>query len=200
MKTFSLLIATTGLIMTSFVTHATIFTMGSPAVNPANGHTYYLLSADTWNNSEAFAQTLGGNLVTINDAAENQWVFNTFFPMISISGDPALWIGLSDPTLNDGSGSQHAADFVWADGESATYRNWVSGEPNNAGGVEYYAAMRSPFDTLPGTWNDLSNTGGGAAGNVFGVVEVVPEPQAYACLLLGVGTFIISRRKAVATR
>jgi len=192
--------AITGLITTSFMARATIFTMGSPVVNPANGHTYYLLSSGSWSDSEAYAQTLGGNLVTINDAAENQWVFNTFFPLINISGDPGLWIGLYDPVLNDGSGAQHAADFVWADSESATYRNWYSGEPNNAGGAEYYAAMRSPLDPLPGTWNDLSNTGGGGAGNIFGVVEVVPEPQAYACLLVGVGVFVVSRRKLAATR
>jgi hypothetical protein len=200
MKIFSKLLVFTGIITTSFVSQAAIFTMGSAVVNPANGHTYYLLSAGTWSDSEAYAQTLGGNLATVRNSDENQWIFNTFFPLINISGDKGLWIGLYDPVPNDGSGAQHAADFVWVDGESATYRNWYSGEPNNTGGVEYYAAMRSPLDPLPGTWNDLSNTGGGAAGTIYGVVEVVPEPQTYACLLVGVGAFIVSRRKPAATR
>ena len=36
--------------------------------NPANGHTYYLLTQNTWTASEAEAVTLGGHLVTANDA------------------------------------------------------------------------------------------------------------------------------------
>ena len=43
-----------------------------------NGHRYYFLSNDTWAASEAFALTLGGHLVTIDDAAENAFVENTF--------------------------------------------------------------------------------------------------------------------------
>jgi len=43
--------------------------------NPANGHSYYLLSSNTWTASQAEAAALGGNL-PINDAAENDWVFD----------------------------------------------------------------------------------------------------------------------------
>ncbi len=204
MKTFYQLLAITGLVTTSFVSQAAIYTLGSPVVNPANGDTYYLLSAGSWSDSEAFAQTLGGNLVTINNAAENQWVFNTFSALATTltgNSDPSLWIGLYDPVLNDGSGAQHAADFVWADGEPVTDTDWYPGEPNNAGGVEYYASMRGPQDASPlASWNDLSNTGGGDAGGIYGVVEVVPEPQVYACFLVCVGVFMITRRKLLATR
>lgn len=199
MKAFTLLIAITGLITTSVMSRAAIYTVGSPIVNPDNGYTYYLLSPGSWSDSEAYAQTLGGNLVTISDSAENQWIFNTFFPLVNVPGDPALWIGLYDPVLNDGSGAQHAADFVWADGEPVTYTDWYAGEPNNSGGIEYYTAMRSPLDPNPGTWNDLSDSGGGAAGNVCGVVEVVPEPRAYTFLLVSAALFIVSRRKPLVT-
>ena len=52
--------------------------LSGPAINPGPGHTYYLLTQNTWTASEAEAVTLGGHLVTINDSAENDWVLNTF--------------------------------------------------------------------------------------------------------------------------
>src|SRR5262245_19715924 len=45
-----------------------------PIVNPANGHSYLLLSPSTWTAAEAESVSLGGSLATIDDAAENQWV------------------------------------------------------------------------------------------------------------------------------
>ena len=49
-----------------------------PFSYPGNGHTYYLLSQDTWTASETQAEVMGGHLATINDAAEQSWVFATF--------------------------------------------------------------------------------------------------------------------------
>ena len=46
--------------------------------NSANGHVYFLLTENTWQNSELEAVRFGGHLVTINDAAEQDWVFSTF--------------------------------------------------------------------------------------------------------------------------
>ena len=46
------------------------------AVNPSNNHTYHLLSASSWEDAaEELQNGLDGFLTTINDAAENQWVF-----------------------------------------------------------------------------------------------------------------------------
>ena len=45
--------------------------LAGPLTNAANGHAYYLLSANSWTTSEAETRGLGGHLVTINDAAEN---------------------------------------------------------------------------------------------------------------------------------
>ena len=68
-----------------------------PLTNAANGHTYYLLSPNNWTSAEAEARGLGGHLVTINDAAENQWVVNTFFPLTGVPY-ASLWIGFNDET------------------------------------------------------------------------------------------------------
>ena len=39
--------------------------LAGPTINPANGHTYCLLSQNTWSNAEAEAISLGGHLATI---------------------------------------------------------------------------------------------------------------------------------------
>jgi len=139
--------------------------LAGPLTNAANGHTYYLLSANTWTASEAEARGLGGHLVTINDAAENQWVLNTFFPLTGVPY-ASLWIGLND-AANEG-------QFVWASGEPVTFTYWYPGEPNNLGG-EDYATIRHPSESQPtGSWNDLSDTSGQQNPNAptFGVVEL----------------------------
>ena len=137
--------------------------LAGPITNAANAHAYYLLSSNTWTASEAEAVGLGGHLVTINDAAENQWVLNTFFPLTGVPYS-SLWIGLND-TANEG-------QFVWANGEPVAFTYWYPGEPNNLGG-EDYASIRHPSEAPPtGSWNDLADTPNPPT---FGVVEV-PTP------------------------
>ena len=64
------------------------------ATNPANNHTYHLLSASSWSDAASVARSLDGFLVTINDADEDQWLFDTF----AVNNDTTrhLWTGLSD--------------------------------------------------------------------------------------------------------
>jgi hypothetical protein len=112
--------------------------LAGPLTNAANAHLYYLLSANTWTASEAEAVGLGGHLVTINDAAENQWVLNTFFPLTG-AFYASLWIGLND-AANEG-------QFCLGHGEPVTFTYWYSGEPNNAGlSGEDYATIRHPSE------------------------------------------------------
>src|SRR5258705_135271 len=46
--------------------------------NPATGPFYSLLTSNTWTGAQAEAVGIGGNLTTIDNAAENDWVFDTF--------------------------------------------------------------------------------------------------------------------------
>src|SRR4029079_990209 len=143
--------------------------LAGPLTNAANAHTYYLLSSNTWTASEAEAVGLGGHLATINDAAENQWVLNTFFPLTG-SFYASLWIGLND-AANEG-------QFGWASGEPVTFTYWYPGEPNNCDG-EDFATIRHPSEVPPtGAWNDLSDTSGLETPNAptFGVVELPSDP------------------------
>lgn len=147
------------------------------SVSPVNGNTYHLIMEDSWQNSQAEAVTLGGNLATIRSSAEQDWVFDTF----SSASRQFLWIGLND--------AESEGSFVWASGESSTYTNWIINEPNNQFGNEHYAHMWHGFD---GQWNDANETH-----NAFGVVEVsaVPEPSGLLPLLIG-SCCCLRRRRA----
>ena len=78
-------------------------------VNPANGHTYYLLSQSFWDDAEAKAVELGGYLATIRNAAENDfvWQMGTHVPQQSVPF--ALWIGLNDV--------RQEGTWAWASGD-----------------------------------------------------------------------------------
>lgn len=167
MKTTILLIILTFIAMTN--SYAGI--LAGPIVNPENGHTYYLLNEDTWQNSETQAVVLGGHLATINNQAEQDWVFSCFG---SFGGtNRSLWIGLSD--------AAQEGTFVWASGEPVTYTQWNPGQPDNAFGGEGYVHMLpqpgNPGESA-GFWNDLASPDSNRPDlqPVFGVVEVVVPP------------------------
>ena len=107
------------------------------------GNQYVLTTAaKTWTEAQAEAESLGGNLVTINAAAEEAWLKQNF------GDDERFWIGLND-IANEG-------QFEWASGEAVTYTNWAPNEPNNANGnqdfgVMNYSASRQWDDDSPGS-------------------------------------------------
>eukprot|EP00117_Sycon_ciliatum_P036320 scpid89300/ scgid27358/ Fibropellin-3; Epidermal growth factor-related protein 3; Fibropellin III; Fibropellin-c; SpEGF III len=81
-----------------------------------NGHRYTMdVSRGDWpfakTNCEAFGT---GELVTINDAAENQFIFETFAARQIENG---IWIGLHDMGRNEGMP-------IWVSGSNSTYRNF----------------------------------------------------------------------------
>jgi hypothetical protein len=142
------------------------------AVNPANGHRYYLLPESTWTEAEEMAESLGGTLAIINDETENQWVFETFSQYGGV--ERGLWIGLTDQAIE--------GQFCWVDGTPLSFQRWADGEPNDNENAEDWVHVFYPLDTAgraPG-WNDSPNVAGhDASGSgqgwipFNGVVEVV---------------------------
>lgn len=116
--------------------------LAGPITNAANGHWYYLLNFTNWPAAEQVAVSLGGHLATINDAAENAWIFNTFSTYGGI--ERPLWIGLND--------SAQEGNWVWVSGQPVTYLNWAPGEPNSGGGYfpdEDHALIWHPSSGFP---------------------------------------------------
>lgn len=101
--------------------------------------------------AQAFAQTLGANLVSIQSAAENACIISS---INSINQGGIIWIGFSDEVQE--------GNFVWYDQAPVTYTNWAPGEPNNQGNedcTQIYA---------DGLWNDLPCN----IGNAKSIIEI----------------------------
>src|SRR5690242_3358842 len=116
-----------GILALTITNTQAVVTLAGPIINPANGHSYYLLPTTNWTTSESQAVSLGGHLVTINDVAENNWVSNTFLNLsIPGVGNRDLWLGLNDAAVE--------GTFVWSSGQPVTYTIWEPGNPDNGGG------------------------------------------------------------------
>ena len=132
----------------------------SAVTNPNNGHIYLLTEAKTWTEAQSEATKLGGNLVSINNAEEQQWLWKNF----SIVGN--YWIGLKRNLSNN--------SWEWVNGETATYFNWDPDEPNNAGGIENYGMIIGSQDVFydQGKWNDYSDTNSLRGNGIRGIIEI----------------------------
>lgn len=141
-------------------------------------HTYTLLSNSNWTDAEAKAVSLG-HLSTVDDAAENQFIFDAFSAFGNVQR--SLWIGLND-AASEGT-------FEWVSGESSSFRAWLPGQPNNANivgdppGEDYVHILNPSFGNA--FWNDAPDFPAFNAFGIetmYGVVETVPEPASLTAL------------------
>lgn len=173
---FCILVASIAL---SSTTEARAGILSGPLMNPANGHSYYLLTSASWTDSQLEASGLGGNLVTINDEAEDTWVFENF-----ATANRMLWLGLNDVSSE--------GLFTWISGESPTYSNWADGEPQGES-LENWVAVRVQALGPERKWIDWQDNEDFFGVPVHGVVEVeIPEPA--TILLAAVGFGCLPRR------
>ncbi|RME76733.1 MAG: hypothetical protein D6776_00770 [Planctomycetota bacterium] len=162
-----------------------------------NGSEYRVTGVMDWNAAQAQAQSVGANLVTINDAAEQAWIETNLLPTYqkSIWG---FWIGLYQPAGSP----EPAGGWQWVSGEPASYRNWRAGEPNNSGtnGIpENFAHMLGTRTSAPGAWNDVNPTDT-ILGPIVGLVErplaaPVPEPVGTTLAAIAVALFVGCTRR-----
>jgi len=146
------------------------------------GHTYYLLDEKPWLQQEAEAITLGGHLVTINDDAENTWVWDRFGTVRT-----GLFFGFNDFDTE--------GNWVWASGEPVFFTAWRGGEPNNCCGGEDFGELASDYQ-----WNDVGpNHTWRAVAEVSAPAEV-PEPASLILLSTGAAGFVAKARRRQKSR
>ena len=105
-----------------------------------NGHTYERYFATySWTDAKSYAERLGGHLVTINSAEEN----NVVFSLVNKDPDFGAWIG----AYRDGN------TWKWVKAEEPfNYTNWntADNEPDGQWNLENYGAMMRSA----GKWRD----------------------------------------------
>lgn len=109
-----------------------------------NGHHYYVYDMDnitTWEQAEAYCESLGGYLATITSQEEDEFVY--FYLKNNFDYESA-YFGFTD--------REEEGTWGWVNGETSTYTNWNPGEPNDENPNEDYAMYYYKYPE--GTWND----------------------------------------------
>ncbi len=105
-------------------------------------HTYLLIHTDvsSWDEAEAYCESMGGHLATITSAEENEHIYS----YIVECGYRNAFFGLTDRNSE--------GTWEWCTGEPVTYTNWPEDQPSDNIGEENYGMY---WDYYPnGEWND----------------------------------------------
>jgi len=130
------------------------------AADGGNGNTYDVIVNDSvsWDAARAAARAAGGDLATIDSAAEQSFVESVLNTNAAATG--SYWFGIRE-----------ASESTWQDvnGRALAYTNWSPGEPDNAAAVESVGAVLWSDDATAaadpaaaarkGRWNDAPNSG-----------------------------------------
>ena len=90
--------------------------------------------------ARAFCQQRGADLVTLDDANEESWLYG----FVTESG--SIWIGAND--------IEQEGDWRWPDGSAVSggHTAWAAGQPNDSASGEDCAVLHSGM----GEWNDVA--------------------------------------------
>ena len=89
-----------------------------------------------WNAAKSACEAMGSRLAMLKTHSEQQ--------AVSSKVKKHVWIGFHR-------NPKDSSQWLWVDGSRVTETNWMSGEPNNAGGNEGCGDM----NFYPGKWNDF---------------------------------------------
>jgi gliding motility-associated-like protein len=112
-------------------------------------HYFYKPTAMTWAQAKTQSDAIGAYLYIINDATEEQEVYNAL-PFKGNDGKH-YWLGLYQDTSSP-SYSEPSGGWKWVNGDALTYSNWQGSEPNNNDGGENFAQIE--WNSYGMRWND----------------------------------------------
>ena len=128
-----------------------------PAADGGNDHSYLAVALEktiSWTDANEMANLLGGHLVTLTSAEENDFVFHLidhemfWYPGFNLRGP---WTGgyqlpgAAEPT----------GGWGWITGEPFTFEKWETGQPNNMGRNEDRIHFGNKRERVQ-TWNDVA--------------------------------------------
>jgi hypothetical protein len=100
------------------------------------GHHYFLcVKLMAWKEAKEYAESVGGHLATITSKEENDWIIQTFSPLLN------YWLGGTD--------EDEEGKWKWITGEEWKYSLWYKDQPDNYKGNEHSLQIWSN-----GFWND----------------------------------------------
>ncbi len=130
--------------------------------NPATGNEYARTTTMmSWAAAQALANSVGADLCTIDDDAENTWVADHFLALFP------LYLGGTD---------QFVSDF-WTtpNGWPLAHANWAPNQPDGSGNCQVMWDANPLFGVPRGTWDDQPGT----APNFAVLERPVPQWVAY---------------------
>lgn len=136
-----------------------------------NGHSYQRFdTVMDWMAAKTFCEAKGAHLATITTSAEHDFVTANFLSRY-------VWLGGSDAAAE--------GTWTWITGETWSYSNWGSGEPNNGYGRGEHYLSTTPLDGGI-KWNDLDNSPGVVVPLCEWDSQVVVAPSACGAAISGV--------------
>ena len=112
-------------------------------IDENTNHSYMIIFwVGDWHEACSTCEKYGGNLLTINDQNEQDFIEEKVLPCTSIV---RFWMGAYSKT--------NPYDFKWITGEEFSYTNWAPNEPSPQD--EFYGEILGDIDGKYGQWNNL---------------------------------------------
>jgi hypothetical protein len=113
-----------------------------PDAVPFNGHWYKVFEGKrSWHEAARLCSEMGGSLACIESGEEQEFIAR-------LAAGRYLSLGGTDEAAED--------RWVWVNGSPFIYSCWMTGQPNNYGGIEHFLAT---YDG--GEWIDVADSGDG---------------------------------------
>ena len=97
----------------------------------------------TWEDARIYCRALDGDLVSIGDRSESEFINKQLRSLVS----DVYWLGLKRTSSGD-----NAKGWAWSDGTLLNFSKWAHDEPNNWQNNENCAEIFSNS----GYWNDVN--------------------------------------------